>query len=194
MARGVSSAKETALGIVNSGQHGLDFLNGEIRLSVLRSAAYCHERGFPPTDPPARKYMDQGVHDFRMLVTVGDPETVRAMLPGLSDWLAAPPPVFAHLPVGSPAGRQRSGATPEPVCEWFSLHPSAIRLLAFKRSHDKKALIIRIQESAGTAASATLKITSPVLTIRLRFRPLEIKTLRIARRGTWREVDPLAEE
>ena len=194
MARGVSSAKETALGIVNSGQHGLDFLNGEIRLSVLRSAAYCHEQGFPLTDPPARKYMDQGVHDFRMLVTAGDPETVRAMLPGLSDWLAAPPPVFAHLPVGSPAGKHRSGATPEPVCEWFSLHPSTIRLLAFKRSHDKKALIIRLQESAGTAASATLTITSPGLTIRLRFRPLEIKTLRIARRGTWREVDPLTEE
>ncbi len=35
-----------AFGIASSGQHGLDFEDGELRLSVLRSSAYCHERGF----------------------------------------------------------------------------------------------------------------------------------------------------
>ncbi len=81
MANGLVDGKETALGIVNSGQHGLDVRDGEIRLSVLRSAAYCHEKGFPLSDPPTRKYMDQGIHEFRVLVTVGDPDTVRSMLP-----------------------------------------------------------------------------------------------------------------
>ena len=35
----------SAIGVVNSGQHGIDFFEGEARLSVLRSAAYCHEQG-----------------------------------------------------------------------------------------------------------------------------------------------------
>ena len=198
MASGLIDGKETAIGVVNSGQHGLDFADGEIRLSVLRSAAYCHEKGFPLTDPPARKYMDQGVHDFRILVTVGDAETVRAMLPGLSEWLIAPPLAYAHLPVGNPSAKQ-SASTPAALAnrtarsrtDILSLTPSTIRLLALKRSEDGKSLILRLQESAGQSAASRLSFTAPACTIRLRFRPLEIKTVRVNRHGTWTEVDPL---
>ena len=193
MAGGVVDGKATALGVVNSGQHGLDFHNGEIRLSVLRSAAYCHEKSFPLADPPARKYMDQGIHDFRLLVTAGNLETVRAMLPGLSEWLAASPPVFAHLPVGNPGGKLSPHGTPEAVNEWLSIHPSTIRLVALKRSADGKALIVRLQESVGTTVSATLRLKTPQRTIPLRFHPLEIKTPRIEKDGSWREADPLEE-
>ena len=58
----------SAIGVVNSGQHGIDFFKGEARLSVLRSAAYCHEQGKVLDNHPYRKFMDQGVHDIRLLV------------------------------------------------------------------------------------------------------------------------------
>ena len=116
MASGLVNGEETALGIVSCGQHGLDVADGEIRLSVLRSAAYCHEKGLPVPDPPARKYMDQGVHEFRILVMAGDAATVRAALPGLADWLSAPPVVFAHLPIGTPVR-----ATSEERRGWFNI-------------------------------------------------------------------------
>jgi alpha-mannosidase len=191
MASGLIQGKATALGVVNSGQHGLDFQNGEIRLSVLRSAAYCHEKGFALTDPPARKYMDQGIHEFRLLVTVGDPEDVRAILPGLSDWLASPPAVYAHLPIGNtPEKRRPAGALPQ-FDEWFTLHPSTLRVMAFKQSEDHKSLLVRLQETTGRSTAATLSIATRTRPIRLQFRPLEIKTLRIRKRGAWREVDPL---
>ncbi len=96
-----------AIGIASCGQHGLDLKNGELRLSVLRSAAYCHEQGFD-LDPkpgtrtsgtcPQWKFADIGVHEFRLLVTAGAPASVRAMMPGLADHLAAPPAAYAHLP------------------------------------------------------------------------------------------------
>ncbi len=191
MASGLIQGKETALGVVNSGQHGLDFQNGEIRLSVLRSAAYCHEKGFSLTDPPARKYMDQGIHEFRLLVTVGDPENVRAMLPGLSDWLASPPAVYAHLPIGNTPEKRRPAEALPQSDEWFSLHPSTLRLMAFKQSEDHKSLLVRLQETTGRSTAATLSIATRTRPIRLQFRPLEIKTLRIRKRGAWREVDPL---
>ncbi len=193
MANGFLGGNETAIGIVNSGQHGLDFAKGEIRLSVLRSAAYCHEKGFPLTDPPARKYMDQGVHEFRLLVTAGDATAVRAALPGLADWLSAPPPVFAHLPVGSPARGTGSRGTVPAQEDLLSLTPSTIRLSAMKRTEDGKALLIRLQETTGTATKASMTLTTPAMKLSLRFRPLEIKTLRITRRGICKTVDPLKE-
>jgi alpha-mannosidase len=114
LVEGRIKGRAAALGIVNNGQPGYDFRDGEVRLSVLRSTAYCHERGFDldcaglnekrthtsGTCPPAWKFSDIGVHDVRLLVAVGEPDGVKDMLPGLADFLSVPPAVYAHLPFG----------------------------------------------------------------------------------------------
>jgi hypothetical protein len=82
---GKSGGKAAAVGVASSGQHGFDFLDGELRLSVLRSSAYCHEQEFDldaqatktgrrtggtcPSGawPSAWKFADIGVHEFRLL-------------------------------------------------------------------------------------------------------------------------------
>jgi alpha-mannosidase len=184
MASGLVNGIETALGIVSCGQHGLDVSEGEIRLSVLRSAAYCHEKGLPIPDPPARKYMDQGVHEFRILVVAGDTEVVRGALPGLADWLSAPPAVFAHLPIGTPVRSKTKKNIDAPITAMLSLSSPDIRVMALKRTEDGKALLVRLQETTGIATRVTLALKHPFRTIPLKFSPLEIKTLRIARNGT----------
>ncbi|OGD23479.1 MAG: hypothetical protein A2Y70_07660 [Candidatus Aminicenantes bacterium RBG_13_64_14] len=227
---GKSGNKATAVGVASSGQHGFDFLDGELRLSVLRSSAYCHEQGFDldasvpaggkrtsGTCPPAWKYADIGVHEFRLLVTTGSPAAVRAMMPGLADHLAAPPAAYPHLPYDS--GRASSV---EPLLD---VRPASIRLLACKRSWDGEALIVRLQEAVGRTTKARLGVTAcsvktekeerghvpsghvptpvpvrssipaPVsLLICQDFRPFEIKTLRVERDGTWRPVRMIEED
>jgi len=187
-----------ALGIASSGQHGLDVKDGELRLSVLRSSAYCHERGFNLGTrtrgpcPLSWKYADIGVHEFRLLVTAGVPASVKGMMPGLADHLAAPPAVYAHLPFD---------ASLVPSAETLiSLKPSNVRLLACKRSWDGEALVIRIQEAVGKRAKAELKIARPQkdavqdrghvpeVHVPLSFTPFEIKTVRVERDGSWREA------
>jgi alpha-mannosidase len=161
---GRSGRKAAAVGVASSGQHGLDLLDGELRLSVLRSSAYCHEQGFdlgtrtfgtgpPGTCPPAWKFSDIGVHEFRILVTAGSPAAVLAMMPGLADHLAAPPLAYAHLPYDS--GRAPSVET------LLDVRPASIRLLACKRSWDGEALIIRLQEAVGKKTKAELRIAQP---------------------------------
>jgi alpha-mannosidase len=174
-----------AIGVVNGGQHGLDFAGGEARLSVLRGAAYCHERGFKLHEGRAWRFMDQGVHETRLLVTTGESAAVRAAMPGLSDLLDTPPAAYAHLPAGTdaPAGR----------IEVLSLSPGHIRLTALKRSWDGAALVARIHEAAGVAAEAELRVAGLTEPIRLRFGPFELKTLRVERDGAWREVDLIRE-
>jgi len=202
-----------AIGIASCGQHGLDMKNGELRLSVLRSSAYCHEQGFDlGTSPRGWKFADIGVHEFRLLVTAGSPASVRAMMPGLADHLAAPPAAYAHLPYDA------ESTSPEETL--LALKPASVRLLACKRSWDGEALIVRLQEAVGKKTKAELAVARPVDGsgtrtsdtsprsggkhvpgvqhsravpsceghVPLSFAPFEIKTVRIERDGTWRVV------
>ena len=189
MVVGGEGGRPAALGIAHSGLHGFDLKDGEIRLSFLRSSAYCHERGFELGSRPARKYADIGVHDIRMFVTAGTPSDVRRRLPGLADGLSAPPFALAHMPIGATTGDRSI----------LSVESANVRMTACKQSWDGKALIVRLHEAAGIATEADVEISSsnaaPVrrLSKRLRFRPFEVKTLRVERDGRLSEV-PLIEE
>jgi len=182
---GPEKHRDVGLGIVNSGQHGFDFGRGTIGLSVLRSAAYCHERGFRIVPGgPARKFADIGVHEVRLLVAAGKADEVRKRLPGLAVWLSAPPMVYSHLPFGKHASASES---------LLSLTPQHVCLLACKRSWDGKALIVRLQESAGFKARAVLKVFAPLRHFSIAFKPFEIKTIRIESDGQGGEVHIIEE-
>jgi alpha-mannosidase len=194
MLHGKVNDADTALAIVHNGQYGLDYKDGEVRLSVLRSAAYCHEQAFPLGESVYRKYMDQGVHDVQLLVTAGNPDAIMKSLSGLADWLSAPPVVYAHLPLGSLRKlSQTSSQTHVTAREFLSVNPENIRLAACKQSWDGKALILRLQETAGIKARAVVSFKNPHIKIRLSFKPFEIKTVRVGKTGKWKEVDLIEE-
>ncbi len=194
LAEGTVKGRATALAVINSGQHGLDIADGEIRLSVLRSAAYCHEKGLSIPDPPSRKYMDQGVHDFRILITAGDADDVRRRVTGLADWLAAPPAVYAHLPIGNVRRRGKVATNGSHVDEILSLAPRNIRLTACHPAEGGRGLLLRFHETSGIATKALLTISQPALVARLSFHPFAIKTILIGPTGRWREVRPGEEQ
>jgi alpha-mannosidase len=186
---GVCAGRPAAFALVHNAGHGFDCQEGEIRLSVLRGAAYCHEQGFALGDRPARKFMDQGVHEFRLLVAVGDPAVVRDAVSGLADWLAAPPVAYPHLPIG-----QQPADGPSRYPSTVEISPAQIRMLACKPSEDGNAMVVRLQETAGTATEANLCVQGMAQPVTIPFAPFEIRTFRIERDGRWRAVNPLAEE
>jgi alpha-mannosidase len=183
--RGVLGGRETALGIINSGQYGFDLQDGEVRLSVLRSPLYCHDRSFDLGSPRQRKHMDQGVHDIRLLVMAGDLSTVRAAVPGLADWLSAPPYALAHYPIGE-------GTAPRQ--ELLTLEPGTLRLTACKRSWDGESLVVRIHETIGEETRGIVRLVKPDIAVQIFFRPFEIKTIRFEKDGTWKVVRMIGEE
>jgi len=205
----VRGGRRTALAVIGNGQHGLDFKDGELRISALRSAAYCHERGFKLAESPARKFMDQGVHEIRFLVTAGEAEKVRRSVASFADWLSGPPFALAHLPFGDmtfhgdtrqaesggSSGNDLATDAPEDVLgqPLLFLEPAHIRLTACKPSWDGKALVLRLHETSGRVTSARLTIHLPLRVIDLSFKPFEVKTLRIERSGAWREADLISE-
>jgi len=194
--QGGVDGRQTALAVVNNGQHGIDFKNAEVRLSILRSAAYCHEKDLVLDESPYRKFMDQGIHEIKLLVTAGNPENVCHLLPGLADWLSEPPAVFPHLPIGSI--EQKAPGSPFEIknnksVDLIFLKPENIKLTACKRSWDGKALIIRLQESTGKFSNMYLEIKFPEIKIKMNFKAFEIKTLRIEKSGKWSEVNLIKE-
>jgi alpha-mannosidase len=183
--KGNLGGRETALGIINSGQYGFDLHDGEARLSVLRSALYCHERTFDVGAPRYRKHMDQGVHEIRVLLIAGDHTAVRTAVAGLADWVSAPPYALAHFPIGDAIPSHR---------EILRVDPGSIRLIACKRSWDGQSLVARFQETVGDETVGTVRLMEPSVSARMRFRPYQIKTIRFERDGTWREVSMVEEE
>jgi alpha-mannosidase len=183
--KGTLRGRETALGIVNSGQYGFDLQDGEVRLSVLRGALYCHERTFDLGAPRYRKHMDQGVHEIRLVLTAGDHTEVLPTVAGLADWVSTPPYALAHLPIGDETPGQQ---------ELLNVEPGNIRLVACKRSWDAAALVLRFQETIGEGTDGVVSLKRPSISVRLRFRPYQIRTIRIERDGSWREVSSVEEE
>jgi alpha-mannosidase len=96
------------LHIVHSGLHGFDFDGREIRLSVLRSAAYCHEQGYDLDNGRTHAFMDLGIHEIYLAVWAeadGDhgksSDNEYPAGPGsIAEYLHAPPLVWPHLPIG----------------------------------------------------------------------------------------------
>ena len=203
LVEGETGRSRMSLAVIGCGSHGLDFKNGELRVSVLRSAAYCHERGFKLAESPARKFMDLGIHELRFLVTAGDAGDVRRSASALADWLASPPFAIAHLPFGgsgTAAGERHGDDQTDPAPDGgtdgfglFSLDPANVHLTACKRSWDRKALVLRLHETAGQPTQARLSLSQPLRVISLEFGLFEIKTLRLERTGAWRETGLVSE-
>ncbi len=173
--------EDNALAVINNGQYGLDFKDGEIRLSVLRSSAYCHEQGFRLREDQMYKFSDIGIHDIKLLVMTGLKKELLKKVTALADFVSAPPVVFAHLGFGKID--KDSGL--------LSL-PPGLRMLALKQSSDGKAIILRLQEVTGNKLDG--KIIFNGIKIKISLRPLEIKTLRITGTGKWKEVDMIWEK
>jgi alpha-mannosidase len=172
------------LAVINSGQYGFDVQDGEIRISLLRSPLYCFERTFPLDQARHQTAMDQGVHELRVLLMPGQPAELREAVNGLADWISAPPSVYPHYPIGESA-----------VSVENLLHVStrSVRLLACKQSWDATGLILRIQEVMGNGGGADIQLTRPEISIRLNFKPFEIKTVKVERVGGWKEVEMVEE-
>jgi hypothetical protein len=135
--------------------------------------------------------MDQGVHEFRLLVIAGAPGDVASRVAGLADWLNAPPWAVAHLPFGTESAAETS--IDPAASDWLLLAPAGVRLTALKRSADARALILRLHETRGVETPAIVAVARPRVRIEILFQPYEIKTLRLERNGRWQEVDLVSE-
>ena len=181
----VSKEDDAALTVINDCIYGSDFLDGEIRLSLLRSPAYSAD---PVSEGPMvaqDRYVpriDQGERVFRFWLKGGTFSSRLAAVEREALARNERPFVLSFFPAGR-------GQKPRPFIE---LSGGAVVIAALKLAEDGKRLIIRLFEPTGRKRTTVLSLPWAAARKKVRLSPFEIKTLSFhPGTGGFREVDLL---
>ena len=128
------------LGLASDSLSCFDSSHGALRATVARASGYAMDGTGPM--PAWRAAVDRGELKFRFLLNPGGAE-----LPFLAQALEQQP--VCTLVAATTGDLPRTGSLAE-------LSPATLRLLALKRAEDGNDLVLRVQESDGHAAEATL--------------------------------------
>ena len=181
----VSDKDEATLTIVNDCIYGSDFSDGEVRLSLLRSAAYSADP--VPAGPMVAQdryvpRIDQGERIFRFWINGGDRESRLTAVDREATAKNEKPFCLAFFPAGK-------GKKPKP---FIRLSDEAIEVAALKKAEKGENLIIRLFEPTGEKRTAVLSLPWAKARKKISLSGFEIRTLSFnPRTGTFRELDLL---
>ena len=169
----VSQTNDRALTCINDGIYGLDCLNGELRLSLLRSPGYSSYpilalSKFMPQDRFS-PHIDQGERLYRFWINGGLSQERLAQVEREAQVHHEKPYILTYFPDGS-------GVLPGSA---LILDSKTVQLSAFKPSENGDGYVIRLYESAGKPDSARLRIPVSGIDSNLSFSEFEVKTLYI---------------
>ena len=182
----VAADGRRALTVINDATYGFDFDRGELRLSLLRSAAYA---GHPVDDvtPIVRQdrfepRIDQGECRFRFWLNAGPAASRLPAVDREATVKHETPMVLCVCPSGT-------GEKPRPA---VTLSDEAVQLAAMKLAEDGDRLILRLFEPTGDRRTTTVAIPPLDMKFDVALGGFEIKTLAIdLRTKTMTETDLL---
>ncbi len=179
----VSQGKNKALTIINEGIYGSDFKDGEIRLSLVRSPAYCgHPLGDLPVVPNDRftQRMDQGEFKFRIRLN-GGPVKERLDAIDREALVCNEKPMALSF---SPSGE---GEKPDP---FIFLGDEVVQMSAAKKSYKDNTLVLRLFEPTGQKRSVDVELPFAGMKKTIDLGAFEICTYVIdIMKKTWEKAD-----
>jgi len=180
-----SSQNDMAITCINDSTYGCDLLPGELRLTMLRSPAYCGAKCMcSETITPLDRFtprMDQGSHTFRFWFDAGK---VRQSLEAIERRALVKNEKPFILPCFPPSESKKTAAKP-----FWSLDDKVIVAACAKKAENSGDLIIRLFEPTGKNRTATLSLPFTDKKIKLTFTPFEIKTLCLTKKGDIKSTD-----
>lgn len=179
------------IGIINTGQYGFDAKDGEIRLSLLRSPIYCHERGMALDPGKTYDFVDMGVHEIKLGCVFGPFDIALQDTIKHANQMNVPVAVMPYFPK-SPRSLPQSAEEIKPR-SFLSVYPENVILGALKRSEDGRGFIARVHESSGKQTRAELRLGDYGCGYSYDMSPYELKTFRIYddKRVVFEETDLL---
>ena len=176
------------LSLLTVAKYGFDVLDGEARVTILRSPPYAfHDpRPFDPNEQ--YDWQDQGLHEFRY-----------GLLPRVGSWQEARTPQRAwelHLPLVAVLEAAHAGSLGAEG-SFVEVNAASVALSAVKRAEGSDDVVVRLYETEGRAAKlkVTLRLGRRKATWSGAIGAAEIKTLRFpADGGAACEVDLLERE
>jgi len=166
-------SRSKALTVINDGNGAADVLDGELRITLLRSPGYCSSFSIDPEKypqmPPDRfnPYTEQGERFFSIRINAGSYKD-RIQSIEREAQLAAEAPVFVPF---TPPG---SGTT---VLQMITLSNPGIELTALKRAEISDEYVLRIFEPEGKPQTTEIELPSLGIKHKESLSPFEIVTL-----------------
>jgi len=158
------------LAVLNDGKYGYDALDGELRLSVLRSPIYAFHDPRQVVPGVTYHYIDQGAQVIHYRV-----------IPHLGPWPRALPDRRAYELqeplIARPATRRAAGAPSGPL---LSVEPDNMVLTVVKRSEDGDGFLVRGYEAEGRAGEVVIRCAPLGRCWRHRVRAHEVWTLALS--------------
>jgi alpha-mannosidase len=183
---GSRDGKAYGLAVLNDAKYGYSVQGNDLRVSIVRGAAYAQHE--PRQIDPNGEYIwqDQGIQTFRMVLAPHAGAWQDASIVRMAEELTAPVPVLYQ---GIHRGTRAQSAS------FLSVDVPDVVVSVVKQAEDGNDLIIRCYETAGHATKTTLDLGFLHRHWTGEFHPLEIKTLRVplAAEGKIREVNALEE-
>ena len=165
--------KNIAFTCINDATYGFDCDNDTLRISLLRSPAYC---GYPLNKQKDITHqdrftarLDQGEHAFRFWCNAG---SLKNRLDEIDHEAMIKNETFYALTY-FPAGLNKS------IKPIIIIDDKSINVSAITQAHDNDSIICRLFESTGSGRTA--KIRFPIINKKLlvTFKPFEVRTYRI---------------
>ena len=163
-----------ALGIANNGTYGFSAAEGEIRTTLLRSAAYCaHPIGDRMLIPDDRftPHMEMGerIYEFRLLA--GKRAEVERRMAETAAVLNEAPVSLSFFPSGT------DGCKPAQSCVEID---GPLQMTAFKRAADENGYILRLFNPSAEASEAVVRCVLLKEAVTVSLKPYEFITFRLA--------------
>jgi alpha-mannosidase len=169
----LSEDRRSVLTVSNIQTYGFDFQDGELRFSLLRSAAYA---AHPVADDiplvPDDRFIpriDQGERLFRFRFSGGEASERMEHIDREALIFNEPPFVLCCHPLGG-------GEKPAPA---VLLDNEVVQLTALKRSERGDRLVLRLFEPTGESRSCRLRVPAVETKAELSFGPFEVKTVAV---------------
>ncbi|MGH7601450.1 MAG: glycoside hydrolase family 38 C-terminal domain-containing protein, partial [bacterium] len=138
------SNEQFGVTVVNDSKYGVDVQDGVVRVTALRA----------PDSPDPKA--DEGEHHFAL-----------AIMPHNGDWRSSGAVQNGHafnLPLVARVIQQQTGNLPA-LYSFFSVEPARVMVSALKKSEDGEAWVLRIYESTGKPATATISLPFAAKTV-----------------------------
>ncbi len=182
---GSDDGQQRGFAVVNDAKYGYSVNGNDMRISVVRGAAFANHQPQVVDPQSDALWQDQGVQTFRMLLVPHQGSWQDAGLQRISENFINPFPLLLQ---GIHAGSRAQSAS------FLDVTAGNIVISAIKKSEEGDDLIIRCFETNGNAGIASINFGFAKKLWTGNFRPYEIKTLRM-NVGTHeiREVNALEE-
>jgi alpha-mannosidase len=167
---GQQNGKTFGLTVINDAKYGYNVIGNDMRISVARSAVFAHHR--PKVLNPENEYrwMDQGIHTFRMMLVPHNDSWKEVQVVRLAEEFMAPPICIYQGIHGGKLPKSNS---------FLAVDKPNIIVSAIKQAEDNNDIIIRCVETSGIPTTISLDLRFAERTWKGSFRPCEIKTLRM---------------